>query len=379
MGQSPVNPDQLRRTALALEAQGKNADAAAAWRAFLKTHPSDPEPYANLGLLAARQEHYKEAVQLYRKALAINPSNESVRRNLGLALFKGGDLRAAMAEFSPLLKNHPGDSQLTALVGMSHYGLGEYKEATPYLREVAEHDPKNLPVRLDLAHSCLWSKQFQCVMDTYREILALNAESAEADMIAGEALDEMKDNEGSTKMFRAAAKANPKQPNVHFCLGYLLWSQKKYPEATSEFQSELANDPNHIQAMEFLADTELQMNQTDAARPLLEKVVKLSPALSLPHLDLGIVYSNADRKADAIRELSAAEKLDPKEVDVHWRLGRLYKQMGRKEDSMAEFEKASVLTKERDDENFRRIEAANARHADQQAQPPDPAAAPPNP
>ncbi len=105
--------------------------------------------------------------------------------------------------------------------------------------------PRNLPLRLALAHSCLWTKQNQCVMDVYREILNLDAESAEADMLAGEALDDMKDNEGSTKMFRAAVKANPKEPNVHFGLGYLLWTQKQYPEAATEFQAELANDPAH--------------------------------------------------------------------------------------------------------------------------------------
>ena len=41
-------------------------------------------------------------------------------------------------------------------------------------------------------------------------------------MLAGEALDEMKDKAGATQQFRAAVKADPKEPNVHFGLGYLL-------------------------------------------------------------------------------------------------------------------------------------------------------------
>lgn len=385
--QSPqpgASPDSIRQTALALEQQGKNADAASEWRAFLRTHPADPEPYAHLGLLAARQEHYKEAVPLYRKALAINPSTESVQRNLGLALFKSGDLRGAAQEFSLLLKSHPGDFQLTTLIGMSYYGLAEYKKAAPYLREAAQRDPQSLPLRLALAHSCMWSKQFQCVMDTYHEILALNAESAEADMLAGEALDELKDNEGSTKMFRAAVAANPKEPNAHFGLGYLLWSQKQYPEAAQEFEAELANDPNHVQAMEYLADSNIQMNRMDAAKPLLQKVNKLNPSLALVHLDLGIVYTEADQKPEALRELTAAEKLDPKEVNVHWRLGRLYRSMGRKDEAIAEFDKANALNKAQDDENYRRIAAqGNAWHGDKgaasAAQQPAPTTDPPNP
>jgi tetratricopeptide (TPR) repeat protein len=379
LGQTQGAPDP-RQAALALEQQGKNVEAEAAWQTFSNANPRNPEPYAHLGLLEARQEHYKAAVPLYRKALAINPNVPAVRRNLGLALFKDGDLRGAIQEFGRLLKDQPHDFQLTTLTGMAHYGLAEYKEAIPYLRDAAAYDKQSLPLRLALAHSCLWSKQYQCVMDTYHEILALNADSAEADMIAGEALDEMKDNEGSTKMFREAVKANPKEPNVHFGLGYLLWTQKQYPEAASEFQAELANDPDHVQALEYLADADIQMNQSDKALPLLERVVKMNRSLPLVHLDLGIVYTEGDRKQDALRELTMAAKLNPGDVDVHWRLGRLYHALGRKEEARAEFEKASALNKRQDYDNFKLIENAHARPDGPPAGAPQPAPAqsPPN-
>ncbi len=276
-----------------LEQQGKNREAVAAWNVYLKAHPKSPEPYAHLGLLESRQEHYKEAVPLYRKALAMGPDVPGLRLNLGLALFKSGDPEAAIHEFEPLLKAQPGNLQLTTLIGMAHYGLAQYAEAVPYLRDAAAQDTQSISLRLALAHSCLWSKQSQCVLDVYKEILALNPDSAEADMLAGEALDEMKDNEGSTKMFRAAVKADPKYPNAHFGLGYLLWTQKQYKEAASEFQAELANDPDHVQAQLYLGDTDIQMNQMSDAAPLLERVEKQNPSIALDHLDLGIVYTEA--------------------------------------------------------------------------------------
>ena len=193
----------------------------------------------------------------------------------------------------------------------------------------------------------------------YREILNLNAESAEADMLAGEALDEMKDNEGSTKMFRAAVAANPKEPNVHFGLGYLLWTQKRYPEAVQQFQAELANDPAHARSMLYLGDSELQLNQEDQARPWLEKAVKLDPTLWLSNLDLGIIDSDAGRKEDALRELEIAAKLKPEDVDVHWRLARLYRALGRTNEARAEFDKASKLNKQADQTLYQQI--ANGR------------------
>jgi tetratricopeptide (TPR) repeat protein len=139
-----------------------------------------------------------------------------VQLNLGLALFKGGDLKESIPVFAALLKTEPANSpqarQLTILLGMAHYGLGEYAEAVPFLKAAAQADAQNLQLRLTLAHSCLWTKQYQCVLDVYHEILLLNAESAEADMLAGEVLDETKDSAGAIQQFRAAAKADPKRP-----------------------------------------------------------------------------------------------------------------------------------------------------------------------
>jgi tetratricopeptide (TPR) repeat protein len=353
LGQAVQPVESQRQTALVLEQQGKNAEAEAAWRALLKQHPANPEPYAHLGLIEARQEHYKEAVPLYRKALALSPSTPELRLNLGLALFKAGEMKEAIRLFQPLLKNQSAASseaqRLTILLGMAHYALGEFADAAPYLKQAAARDPQNPGLRLSLAHSCLWTKQYQCVLDTYHEILLLNAESAEADILAGEALDELKDHGGAIKQFRAAVKANPNEPDVHFGLGYLLWTQRQYEEAASELQAELTNNPNQIQALLYLGDAQMQMSHPEAALPILEQVERVDPTISLGHLDLGILYADAGRNEDALRELNVAKKLTPDDVNVHWRLGRLYRAMGKKDEAKAELDKASNLTKATDE------------------------------
>jgi tetratricopeptide (TPR) repeat protein len=366
-GQAARAPDPQRQAALALEQQGKNVEAETAWRAYLKAHPSSSEAFAHLGLLEARQEHYDAAAPLYRKALAIGPEVPGLRLNLGLALFKGGNLKEAIQEFNLIAKNQSGNQQLTTLIGMAHYGLAEYAEAIPYLKEAAASDPRNLPLRLALAHSCLRTRQNQCVLDVYHEILTLDAESAEADMLAGEAMDAMKDSSGAILQFRAAIKANPKEPNAHFGLGYLLWVKKQYSEAASEFQAELDNDPDNAQSALYLADSDIQLNKIQEAGPLLVKALKLDPSLGLGHLDMGIIYADAGRNEDALQEMTEAAKIMPDDVNVHWRLGRLYRVMGKKDEAKAEFDKASKLNAAADDDLFKRIAEGHARPP--QAQP----------
>jgi len=338
-----------RQEALALEKQGKSAEAEALWEALSKKFPSNPEPLAHLGLLEARQEHYPAAIRYYRKALSLAPSVPSLQLNLGLALFKNGDYAAANAIFEPMLASQPDDQRLTLLIGMSHYGLHQYSKATTYLKKAADQDPQNLTLLLTLAHSCLLSNQYPCVQEAFHRIVAMNAESAEADMLVGEALDQMKDKDGAIREFRAAVAVNPKEPNVHFGLGYLLWTQEAYPEAAEEFAAERRNDPTHTLAQLYQADAYVQMGKMEEARPLLESLVKTEPQNSKAHLDLGIVYAETEHDQEAIREFQDAARLAPDDSNAHWRLGRLYRKMGLVDKAKEEFAKTANLNKAADD------------------------------
>jgi len=365
VAQTAAAAESQRQKAITAERQGNFVEAETAWSAFSKLRPESAEPYAHLGFLEARQERYTQAAPLYRKALALNPTMPGLRLNLGLSLFKSGAMKEAFQTLTPLLKESPASSseaqRLNVLIGMSHYGLGEYAAAIPYLKEAITHDSESQWLRLALAQSCLASKQFPCVLDVYREILALNPESAEADMLAGEALDEMRDHAGAIREFQAAAKADPKMPNVHFALGYVLWTQNQIEEAAKEFNAELANTPDHPQALIYLADVEIKLSDTVGALTLLERAIRIDPKIALAHLDLGIVYAGLGRRTEALREMTIAEEQNPNDQNVHWRLGRFYQEDGNKTEARVEFDKTRNLQKTSDETVFKKLKQAQAK------------------
>ncbi|WP_162601541.1 tetratricopeptide repeat protein [Occallatibacter savannae] len=374
LAQTPVNADDPRQTAIQFEQQGDAARAQEAWQSVLKLHPRDAEAFAHLGLLEAHLERYEQAIGHYEKAMSLNPEMPGLRLNLGLALFKAGRMKEAAANFLQLLKELPADSQeatrLNTLIGLARYGSGDYAGAVPFLKKAVAADSQNLPFRMTLAQSCLWSKQYRCVLDVYHEIVNLNENSAEADMLAGQALDEMKDRPGAIEQFRAAVQADPKMPDVHFGLGYLLWAQLKFDEAAKELQAELNNSPDHAQAMAYLADCYIQSNTPEPALPLLEKAVRLNPKLELAHVDLGVLYANAGKDDDALRELKTAERLDPGDQNVHWRLGRFYKSVGKKAEAEIEFQKTRSLQKAADKSIFDKLHSAQEKHEKESASSP---------
>lgn len=341
-----TDPGQV---AFSLEKEGKLAEAEKAWSSLASQFPTKAEPLAHLGLIESKQGRYADAIKNYRQAMALEPRMPGLRLNLGLALFKAGEYQQTISTLEPLLKARPEDQQLTILIGMSQYGLGHFAEASKTLKPASSRDPQNQTLLLTLAHSCLLSSRYPCVLDAYHQLIALNAESAEVDMLVGEALDQMKDPEGAIREFRKAITANPKEPNVHFGLGYLLWTKGQYPEAAQEFSEEIANDPRHFQAMLYLADAEIQMGELETAQARLEQLGKVTPGIALQHLDLGIVYAESGRNGDARTELEYAIKLAPNNVKAHYRLARLLRSMGNAAGARAEFDKARSLNKAEDD------------------------------
>ena len=95
------------QSALALEQQGRNAEAESAWLAIAKADPHNAEAFAHLGLVESRQERYGEAIANYRHALELNPALPGLQMNLGLALFKSKDFKGSIKPFTAELQKHP--------------------------------------------------------------------------------------------------------------------------------------------------------------------------------------------------------------------------------------------------------------------------------
>ena len=91
--------------ALALEQQGRLAEAARVWRAVILKNPHDAAAFASLGVVLSKQQQYQEAASAYARALALNSKLPGVQLNLGLAEFKQGHFQSAMAPLRSALES----------------------------------------------------------------------------------------------------------------------------------------------------------------------------------------------------------------------------------------------------------------------------------
>ncbi|HEV7920586.1 MAG TPA: tetratricopeptide repeat protein [Thermoanaerobaculia bacterium] len=81
------DPANLLRTAVALEDEGKYADAAERYRVVLLRHPDNVVAWTNLGNAESQLGSYQAAEEAFRKALALDDSSRDTLNNLAWLLF----------------------------------------------------------------------------------------------------------------------------------------------------------------------------------------------------------------------------------------------------------------------------------------------------
>lgn len=326
------------------------AQAERRWRAAVQKDPRDATAFATLGVVFSREGKYEDAVGAYQKALALNPSLPGLQLNLGLAHFKHGNFPAAIGPFRAALAAEPQSVQARTLLGLSYYGAKKFADAATQLAEVTTSDPGNLELRRVLAQSCLWAKKYDCALEQFRQIQTQDPNSAAAHMLSGEALDGLARTPEAITEFEAALKIAPREPEVNFGLGYLHWKLTQFDEAAKYFNDELAIDPNHPQALAYLADIAMKNNEPEKALPLLQKVVKQRDDIRIAYLDLGAILTQQKRYPEALAALKQAARLDPSQPDAHFRLGKLHQIMGNMTAAEQEFAKVRELHEKQNDD-----------------------------
>jgi len=313
--------------AQAFETRGDWRGAEQAWRELIHQSPGDYRYWTSLGIVLAHQEQYRDAIAAYRKALAIEPNAAPAELNLGLAYFKMGNFGSAIPVFRRVAKAQPNNRQARLLLGMSLYGASKFREAAAYLEASAEQYPANMQLRQVLAQSYLSGGEYDKAKAEFEQMLKRDPNSPEVHMLLGEAYDGLNQPKDAIAEYRAATSQGY-LPNAHFGLGYLLWKEHRFDEASVEFRKELASDPSHAQALAYLGDVVLKHGQAKSAEGMLLQAIAHQKDIRIAHLDLGVIYSDQKRYQEAVAQLKQAIALDPKRADAHYRLARVYRESG---------------------------------------------------
>ena len=107
VSKTPHNYRAHNNLGLALDKQGRTAEAIEHYSQALLIKPDYEKAHNNLGLALDKQGRTAEAIEHYLQALRIKPDSVDVHNNLAIALFRKGNIGGAIAHFRKALRINP--------------------------------------------------------------------------------------------------------------------------------------------------------------------------------------------------------------------------------------------------------------------------------
>ena len=229
------------------------------------------------------------------------------------------------------------DPQTAGLQALEH---GDYQQAEQLLSQAVAADSKNYFALFNLALAETSLNKDEAAADHYRQVLALKPDLYEANFNLG--MLELRDHhpEDAATALRAAAKAKPDQARPQRYLGEALFATGDTAGASDAFAQAVRLDPKSGPAELGLARTLERQGKVEDALLHYQKAAELDPQLKSYLLEEAVALIDAKHSDNAIPLLHQF----PDDPGAREQLGRIYLEANRPADAVPEFDAAVKLS-----------------------------------
>lgn len=144
-----------------------------------------------------------------------------------------------------------------------------------------------------------------------------------------------------------ALTASPRSPLAHFAKGQVLRVQRRPEEAISEYQTVIAFNRNHVNALAAIGWCELYTGFIEQVIPVLEQVIRLSPRdpnIGAWYNRIGVVHLLQSRIDEATLWFERARSANPAHPQVHAQLASAHALKGETDRAAVELAEARRLS-----------------------------------
>ena len=247
-----------------------------------------------------------------------------------------------------LVKDFPNAVDPLGLMGNLQVSLGNTAQAVACWQRCIGLDPKRIDSYRCIAEAALRSGDFAKVVTMTRRALAVDSTSPGLNGQLGRALVRLGKPEAAIAALLLEVKISPRASLSHLALGHAYQQLRQFAKAKESFMTALRIDPTYTEACYGVAVACTRLGQENEAAtyrkkfkqlkardwaklPTAEQTAKTVRSLALlrqrvtqTHTEVGIVYYERGRLAEAETHWLRAAQLDPKDTACRHELTSLY-------------------------------------------------------
>ena len=340
----PESGEARNNLATNLVRQGKTSLAEKEFKKVVELEPESFDANHNLGAFYLRTGRIAAAIPYLEKAQSQTPAAYDNGYDLALAYQETGRLPEARREIQELLKQKD-TAELHNLLAEVEEKAGNYLTAVNQYELAAHMDPTESNL-FDWGGELLLHQTTNPAIEVFSQGLKLYPNSPRLAVGLGLALYLRGTYDEAVKALLRGADLDPSDPRAYYVLS------KAYDRAPGEadevvecFRRFAELRPGDAQAVYYYALSlwkgrrqETSQAYLDQVESLLKKALALNPSFPEAHLQLGNLYSQRRRFAEAVPEYQQALRLSPNIPDAHFRLGQAYVHLGKKDLAQKEFQ-----------------------------------------
>ena len=239
--------EQLYKDATAAYDRGEVARAISLYEQAVKLQPDSVAARTDLGVALVHEGRYSEGIAEYQEALKRDPGNVTVKLDLALAWYKQGDFEKAASELREMREKQPENRQSLHLLADCYLRMGKNGDVVTLLEPSYKADPADLAVDYALGTALIRGGQIQQGELVIDRILK-KGDSAEANLLMGEAQFEARDYKSAAAVLRKALDLNSGIAEAWSLYGRALLHNEDSPGAKEAFLRALQLDPNDFQS-----------------------------------------------------------------------------------------------------------------------------------
>ena len=349
--QRPDNADAYASLGAVLVRLDRLDEAETELRTGLELSPRNVYVLQNLGEALQKSDRLDDAIEMYRRALEVDAGFVAAHAGLGMALFEAGRHAEALAPLEKGMALQPegpfasnlalwagraarelerpdaaaahfrraaalapdGTGALVALAEL-RFAEGRADEAAEHLRRARELRPDDPATAHAAAEALRQGGLREEAIAVYGEALRIDPAFAPAYVGLGAALvDGERYDEALESLWRAVAldMDAATAATAHYLAGRALWERDRRAEAAVEFEGALEHEPNHAEALDYLANWRFGQGDYEGALDLYRTKAALEPDDANVHANLGVTLYYLGHQEEALSSMARVLELDP--------------------------------------------------------------------
>jgi protein O-GlcNAc transferase len=282
------------------------------------------------------------ALALFAKALPAGSTITVALRNAA-GLFREGKYQEARRELLQVVRNHPDSAEAFTLLGVTEIQLRDYSAAETSLSHALKLNPRSADASYNLGVLSLEQNHAKQAITYFEQASKTGPFSPELAVNLVRAHLDAGDRDEALKVLGHGQTAFADSPAFELALGKTLLAHDMPSEAVTSFKRADSLAPQQPEILLPLAEACLQLPDISCANDALLKVEEKSANTAEFHFLSGKAALLSKRDDEGIREIEAAVKLEPRNIDYLITLARYHQKLGFQDKAIAEFTEAGKL------------------------------------